>query len=144
MPVSNSELRIMLNLQARGDEVVARMATQLENLRKLADSIGQTRGFTLAQQQVKILADQMQKTAQQTDALGKAVEGLSRVATRRPRRPSRLRRGSRPSEAQPSRRRPRFRRSARRPRMRRGRWPRSPVPPGQLGALVAAAECLLA
>lgn len=89
--VSNSELRIMLTLQARGQEVAAQVAQQVQKMQASLDSLGQSRGAQAAAQQVQMLGRAAQAAAQQVGqipaqmakaaASGTGLSQMARAAT---------------------------------------------------------------
>lgn len=66
MAISQSELRILLNLQAKGQEVAAQVAQQIDKVAGAIGNVGRSNGF--------------QQAAQQVNLFGKAVADVSKLA----------------------------------------------------------------
>lgn len=78
MAVSNSELRVLLNIQARGQEVAAQVAQQVEKVTAAMDGLSKSRGAQAAAQQMQQLGSVAVSAAGQ---VGQLTAQMAKVAT---------------------------------------------------------------
>jgi tape measure domain-containing protein len=80
MPVSNSELRILLNLQAKGQEAAAGVAQTIQRVKQTIDEVGRSQGFRQAAQQAEQLGQSMANAASRGRVVVQAYQQIGQAA----------------------------------------------------------------